>query len=119
MILREPESAAVKKLLQRADRIFSTEITEVEVIRVARRQKGTRGVDEARVVLEGVELVSLDRRGRTRAGEIEPPALRSLDAIHLAAALGLEFPDPLFLGYDRRLQAAAAAAGLEIASPGA
>lgn len=53
------------------------------------------------------------------AADLEPAALRSMDAIQVATALALNFPDVLFVGYDKLCQGAAAAAGLEIQSPGA
>lgn len=51
------------------------------------------------------------------------PALRSLGAIHLATAQVLEAElggaTVTFVTYDKRLLAAASAAGLTVASPGA
>ena len=55
------------------------------------------------------QVLSLARR-------IEPRALRSLDAIHLASAILLDCE--LLIGYDDRLLAAAEEQGLRTASPG-
>lgn len=73
-------------------------------------------VDE---VLRLIHLIVLTAETRKKAGLVDPPALKSLDAIHLATALSLDVGGVVFVGYDRRLQEAAAAAGLEIQSPGA
>ena len=69
-------------------------------------------------VLTRLRLVDLDRSVLTRAGRLPSPGLRSLDAIHLATALSIPGLDA-FVGYDARLQSAAAALGLLALSPGA
>lgn len=50
---------------------------------------------------------------------LDPPNLRTLDAIHLATALSLGDDLTLLISYDDRLTQAAAAAGIEVASPAA
>ena len=45
--------------------------------------------------------------------------LRSLDAIHLASAVGIADEISTFVSYDKRLLDAARAEGLTVASPGA
>ncbi|MEC3981854.1 type II toxin-antitoxin system VapC family toxin [Amycolatopsis sp. H20-H5] len=57
----------------------------------------------------GVEVVSLSRR-------LNPHAVRSLDAIHLASALLLDVD--LLLTYDDRLADAGRGNGLRVAAPG-
>ncbi len=69
-------------------------------------------------VLTRLRLVDLDRSLLTRAGRLPPPGLRSFEAVHLATALAIPGLDA-FVGYDDRLQAAAAALGLRVLSPGA
>ena len=55
----------------------------------------------------------------SRAARLEPPALRTLDAVHLASALELGADLEAFVTYDARLAAAARGAGLTVVSPGA
>jgi predicted nucleic acid-binding protein len=50
--------------------------------------------------------------------DAEPPALASLDAIHLATALSLGDELSAFVAYDRLLLAAAKGAGLPVETPG-
>ncbi len=69
-------------------------------------------------VLTTLRLVDVDRSLLTRAGRLPPPGLRSLDAVHLATALAIPGLGA-FVGYDDRLQSAAAALGLLALSPGA
>ena len=68
-------------------------------------------------MLGGVSLVATDRTIARAAAGIASKSLRPLDAIHLATALAVA-PD-VMLVYDRRLGAAAAAAGISVDAPGA
>ena len=52
-----------------------------------------------------------------RAAEIAPDLLRSLDAVHLAAALELGDSLEGLITYDERLAAAAALHGIAVISP--
>ena len=57
-----------------------------------------------------------------RAAVLDPPQLRTLDAIHLATALSLIAEGAVeisgFVVYDRRLSDAARVSGLKVVSPG-
>ncbi len=63
-------------------------------------------------------LVRTDEPLLDRAGDLEPAEMRSLDAIHLAAALVLGPDLGVVLCYDGRLRAAAEAQGIEVSAPG-
>jgi predicted nucleic acid-binding protein len=64
-----------------------------------------------------VGLLPLDRALLIAAGALAEPALRALDAIHVAAAVDLS-PLDAFLTYDERQAAAARLAGLRTVGPG-
>ena len=59
----------------------------------------------------------LDRSLLVVAGALQEPALRALDAIHVAAAADVS-PIDAFLSYDERQAAAARLAGLRTVAPG-
>ncbi|MCC6221862.1 MAG: type II toxin-antitoxin system VapC family toxin [Thermoleophilia bacterium] len=117
LALEEPESG------QLAAHVGSAVVTtsEVAIVEVSRACKVSLGDEEgtrrARDLLRVAVLLELDRGLLERAAGLANGNLRSLDAIHLAAALAAE-PDEL-VAYDRRLLDAAEAAGLTVASPGA
>ena len=68
-------------------------------------------------MLADVEVVDLDRAIAGVAATVGPPALRTLDAIHLATAIAL-LPDlDAFVTYDDRLAEAARAIGLPVVRP--
>lgn len=114
----EPESEALRAYLaERADdpRI-SSDLVRVEVTRAVMRSQPSallqaqQAVSRVNKLLVGPELLAT-------AASLQPPTLRSLDAIHLASALLLRNRLTAFVGYDGRLNAAARAAGLPVATP--
>lgn len=59
----------------------------------------------------------MDRRLYAAAATLAPPELRSLDALHVAAALALGSDLVDFITYDSRMTTAARSHGLPVASP--
>lgn len=74
-------------------------------------------LERAGALLEGVALRPVDRPLLLAAGALHEPALRTLDAIHVASALDLH-PVDAFVTYDERQAAAARLAGLRTMAPG-
>ena len=68
----------------------------------------------ARRRLASIDLVRVDDDLLERAAEIDPSTARSLDAIHLATALGLRSDLAAIVTYDARSSAAAQALGLPV-----
>lgn len=124
LVRDEPESTALRAFLADAD-IVSCELVLTEVPRAIRRAAASDprlGLDDLVArggeVLDAVALQPLDRALLVVAGALAEPALRALDAIHVAAAIGL-MPLDGFVSYDERQAAAARLAGLRTVSPGA
>lgn len=117
LLVPEAESSAVAQYLNvaaaEAARLVSSMLTETETRRLAVREE----LDQADVtaVLDGFELVELARSTYQAAGVLPGRALRSLDALHVAAALRLDAD--VFVAYDRRQCDAARAVGLQVRSP--
>ena len=66
--------------------------------------------------MDRIALVAVDQPILNAATSAAPAGLRSLASLHLATALSLAGLDA-FVGYDDRLNAAVAAAGLPVLSP--
>ncbi len=113
LLYREPESDALRAALVEWGELATSVIGDIEVRRVAARLGTT-----AEAVLNPVTVVQLDDDVRLLAASVGSPALRSLDAIHLATALSLADDLGAFCCYDRRLAADAESAGLTVLSPG-
>ncbi len=75
-------------------------VSRIEVERVARRIGGG-AVRRARTVISRVALVDLDQDVVRVAAALDPPELRTLDAIHLATAILLGRDLGAFCAYDR------------------
>jgi len=116
LLVAQPEtSALVRWLDQTPSRLVSSDLLETELRRIALRE----GRDQAKVsqILDGVSLAALDRAVYRSAGLLPMPYLRTLDALHLEAAIRLDVD--AVLTYDRRLGEAARTAGLAVIAPGA
>ncbi|MBA3567258.1 MAG: type II toxin-antitoxin system VapC family toxin [Actinobacteria bacterium] len=120
----EPESGVLRSFLADAD-LVSCELVLAEVPRAIRRASADDPrlpldvmLGRAGELLEAVALLSLDRGLLAFAGALAEPALRALDAIHVAAAVDAS-PIDAFVSYDERQGAAARLAGLRTVTPGA
>jgi len=116
--VRELESRALVAAIPEGASVVTSVVSIAEVaraLRVAGLVVETE-VDDLAHVLDGVALVDTDVAIARVAAGIASETLRPLDAIHLATAIAVA-PD-VMLVYDRRLAAAAAAAGIEVDAPG-
>jgi uncharacterized protein len=123
LVRDEPEARSLRRFLAGAD-LVSSELTWTEIPRAIRRAGGSDPALSVELLLkrtvellESIALLPLDRPLLAAAGLLPEPALRSLDAIHLAAAIDLA-PIDAFVGYDERQNAAARLAGLRTVAPG-
>lgn len=110
-------------------RWFSSELARTELARTVRRiNHDGRGrlIDEPRLrtelsyaesLWERLDLIAVSTRVLSEAADIEQPFLRTLDAIHLAAAASLQASLSAFVTYDKRLAADAKELGLPVLSP--
>lgn len=118
LIVTEPESAALTELLRAWPDRISSALALTEVPRALRRAGfGNPERSRARQVLTRVNLVEVDRRILAAAASLDPPTLRTLDAIHVATALAVREDLGAVVSYDLRLSVAAQRAQLEVLAP--
>lgn len=119
LIRREPESDALADWLdaKAPEPWVSSALVEVELPRALRRTDSALLPDVPAVVAR-VARYEIDGVVRAAAAAYPDPALRSLDAIHLATARAV-FGAQLsaFVTYDHRRREAAQRAGLPVATP--
>lgn len=96
---------------------MTSRISAVEVGRAVRRASEPELIERANGVLRSIAFVELSAEIARLAGELDPPTLRRLDAVHVASALSLGADAGPFVAYDIRLTEAAATAGLEVTAP--
>jgi len=115
LITVEEETTAMRAWFTSHEAIWSSQLLYTEALRAGSRLGiGTDLVEDA---LDTMSLVLPSVTTFSTAGRLQPSALRSLDALHLATAL--EIGDDLegFVAYDARLVDAARAASIEVVSP--
>jgi len=115
LLIDQPESSALLDWLdQTPAALVSSDLLETELRRLAVRENLVQS-DVTRI-LDGVGLAALDRAVYRGAGYLPMPYLRTLDALHLEAAMRLDAS--AILTYDRRLGEAARSTGLDVIAPG-
>lgn len=122
LVVREAESDAIEAEVSRWDRIATSDLTAIEQPRAAARARadGRVGVAAGRVVLEllaALVVVPTTNDVRALAATMEPVELRTLDAIHLAAALALGDDLAAVLTYDHRMANAVRSREIEVVAP--
>ena len=117
----EADSAALAEWLNARLEIpwVTSVLTEVELPR-AIRAVAPEGLPAVPSVLARLNRFEIDPLVRSTAAAYTDPALRSLDAIHLATAQTASAHTPLtaFVTYDSRLAAAVQAIGIPTVAPG-
>lgn len=117
LVLTEPESAALQGWVQENEaRLITCDLARAELMRAVRRSN-PRAAPDARALFERVAILSLDASVYDEAGLIAPTELRTLDAIHLSAALLLGAQLGGMLCYDDRLSEAAEHSGIRVFTP--
>jgi predicted nucleic acid-binding protein len=123
VITNEEGADALAAYLEGAN-LASSELVLTEVPRALRRiAAGTPGsvlkevLGQAGRLIDSMALRPVDDALLIGAGMLAEPALRSLDAIHVATAVHL-YPIDAFVTYDKQQAAVARLAGLRTVAPG-
>jgi predicted nucleic acid-binding protein len=113
----ERETAAFRDALREWPVQVASELIEVEAICTARRIGGADILERAKAALEKLTLIPLSRPIIELATDPQIPALRAMDAIHLATALTVREDLGTVFVYDTDLHAAALAHDLRPLAP--
>lgn len=116
LVIREPESTALRRYLRRRRPLVSSGLARTEVLR-ALLPSGGEAVARGRSVLQRLDLIRVSDRVLNTAAVLHPHALRSLDAIHLATAQQLGQELTALVTYDDRMSAAAKELGCRVVQP--
>jgi predicted nucleic acid-binding protein len=98
-----------------AERIACSIIGLIETRRAVARQVDRQ--DRVEAIFRSVATLDVDDVVARVAASLPPVTLRTVDAIHLASALGLVGELDAFVTYDDRLADAARAVGLPVIRP--
>jgi len=117
LVVVEPASDALYEWLSADDRQpVASDLVRTELLRAVRRASPDQMV-RARDVLDAITLIRADTGTFERAALLDPAQLRSLDAVHLAAALELGDDLEAIVTYDDSLAEAATLNGARVVAP--
>jgi uncharacterized protein len=117
LVVAETETPALEAWLRSSERNpVSCDLARTELVRAVRRADPPKVV-RAREVLESVVLIEATTAIFEHAALLDPTILRTLDAVHLAAALALGDDLEGIVTYDDRLGEAARANGVGVVAP--
>jgi len=116
LVVEEPESAALRELFGRDPVQLASVLVEVEVVRAVRRSVPSL-LPQAERVVSQIAVVDVSETIRARARILDPVALRSVDALHLATALEVGDDLDAVVTYDARMAEAGRSIGLRVVSP--
>lgn len=116
LVVEETESGALKAFLAPRSERVTCSLARTEVVRAV-AFLGEAAVRRARLILAGFDLIAMDDALLDDAARLDPPNLRSLDAMHLAAARLVSPHLETVVTYDYRMAAAAVALKLPTCSP--
>lgn len=117
-VVAEPQSPGLAAWLRDKERLVSCDLIRVETLRAV-RLSDPAAVPRARRALATLALIRLDDDLYAAAADLEPTSLRSLDGLHLAAALTLGSQLAGIVTYDRRMAEGAGSLGIPVEAPGA
>ena len=118
LVVPERETAALFSFLAEYPERVSSKLAVVEVGRAVRRAGAPAAVRRrASEVLARIALLEISDAVVSRAAELLPKDLRSLDAVHLATAMSLGDDLASLVAYDARLIEAARRARLPVVAP--
>ncbi|HZN92099.1 MAG TPA: type II toxin-antitoxin system VapC family toxin [Myxococcales bacterium] len=123
-----PEVHAALHSARRGCRVYTSQLTEVEVRRAllhAQREGEVSAADAAKALgavlrlLQHVDVMPLTHAVLARAGDAFPSPIRSLDAIHVATAVLVhqrrEVEEMVMFSRDNRVRDNASALGMQLA----
>ena len=117
LVVAEPASKAMASWAAVHETgIVASDLLRTELLRATRRVAPNR-MQRARAVLEALTLFNLTSATFERAATLDLEGLRSLDALHLAAALELGDELDGIVTYDDRMAAAASLYGVAVIAP--
>lgn len=117
LILSEPGSAAMRRWAEQHDgQLCSSDVLRTELQRAVARH-APQAAARVRSFLGTILLFAISADLWERAAHVGPSSVRTLDALHLVAALDLGSELDGIVTYDERLADAAAANDIVVLSP--
>ena len=117
LVVAEAATSALRAWTERTrPALIGCDLVRTEVLRACRRHS-TEATTRGRSVLDAITIFPVSTDLYASAAFLEPLTMRSLDAIHLAAALSLGDDISGVVTYDKHLADACAWHGLQVIAP--
>lgn len=116
LITTEFETAALQRYLMSRSLRVSSALLRAEALRAVARVS-LEHMAKVRRQLRKVAMIDISRELLEQAGSLPPADMRSIDAIHIAAALSLGDDLGDIVTYDSRMISAGLTHGLSVVSP--
>ncbi len=122
LLIAQPQTPELRTWLtaqiDQGESAATSALGRVELMRTVARYGDIGQADRAHFLLDGLDILPLSEPMMTLAESIGPETLRSLDAIHLAAAAYFEQELTAVVTCDHRLMTGCRDIGIATASPG-
>jgi predicted nucleic acid-binding protein len=116
-VVAEDHSTALRAwALDHDAELIACDLIRTELLRAARRLDPSLAT-RAQAIVDAIDLVPIPRHLFRAAGLLDPPGLRTLDGLHLAAALELGDDLDGIVTYDGRMAEAARARAITVVRP--
>lgn len=117
LLFDEPESGALRNwVLENTQDLVSSDLLQTELMRSTARIDPHK-LEDANTIIRDLFILHLSTSVYHRAGELAPVEMRSLDALHLAAAMELGDELEGVVTYDARMAQGAESLGISVVNP--
>ena len=117
LLFNEPESQAMRRWVEEAEgRVASSDLLHAELMRATARIDMDK-LEDAQAIIRDLYMMRLSSGVYRRAGNLGPTEMRTLDALHLAAAMELGGDLEGIVTYDVRMAKGAESLGIEVVGP--
>jgi len=100
LVVTESQSRALRRRLRDWPDRAASVLLRVEVVRALRRSGNEAQIENARRLFTTLHMLRIDEPLLDQAGDLGPRVIRSLDAIHVAAALSIGADLAVAITYD-------------------
>lgn len=118
LLIDELETSSLQADIVSRPGLVASTLGILEARRAVARRPAVPRIASLDEIMLAVVLIEMGQQVLETASAAQPPALRSLDAIHVATALSLGDPALEVITYDQRMADAARANGLTVVQPG-
>jgi predicted nucleic acid-binding protein len=117
LLFNEPESQAMRRWVRETEgKVVSSDLLQAELMRATARIDVDK-LEDAQAIIRYLFMMRLSTGVYHRAGTLAPTEMRTLDTLHLAAAMELGDDLEGIVTYDVRMARGVESLGIEVIGP--